>query len=91
MSQTLVPYDGLKAKGITFSKMHIWRLEKARKFPMHVQVSAQRIAWVESEIDQWIDDRIAAREQVEPAQEIPHKLRREPQRHNGNVGANGRG
>jgi prophage regulatory protein len=61
MSQVLVPYDALKAKGITFSKMHIWRLEKAGKFPVHVQVSAQRIAWVESEIDDWIADRIAAR------------------------------
>jgi prophage regulatory protein len=59
--EVLVPYDALKAKGITFSKMHIWRLEKADKFPMHVQVSAQRIAWVESEIDQWIAARIAAR------------------------------
>jgi len=62
-SQTLVPFSGLAAKGITFSKMHIWRLEKAGKFPMHVQVSAQRIAWVESEIDAWILDRIAARPQ----------------------------
>jgi prophage regulatory protein len=61
MSQVLVPYDALKAKGITFSKMHIWRLEKAGKFPVHVQVSAQRIAWVESEIDDWIGARIAAR------------------------------
>jgi prophage regulatory protein len=61
MSQMLVSYDALKAKGITFSKMHVWRLEKAGKFPMHVQVSTQRIAWVESEIDQWIADRIAAR------------------------------
>jgi prophage regulatory protein len=61
MSQTLVPYECLKAKGITFCKMHIWRLEKAGKFPIRVQVSAQRIAWVESEIDDWIADRIAAR------------------------------
>jgi prophage regulatory protein len=66
MSQVLVPYDALKTKGITFSKMHIWRLEKAGKFPVHVPVSAQRIAWVESEIDQWIADRIAARPARQP-------------------------
>lgn len=66
MSQVLVPYDALKAKGITFSKMHIWRLEKAGKFPVHVQVSAQRIAWVESEIDDWIGARIAARPSAQP-------------------------
>jgi prophage regulatory protein len=61
MSQILIPYAGLAAKGITFSKMHIWRLEKAGQFPRHVQVSAQRVAWVESEIDEWISARIAAR------------------------------
>jgi prophage regulatory protein len=68
MSQVLVPYNALNAKGITFSKMHIWRLEKAGKFPVHVQVSPQRIAWVESEIDQWITDRINARPAAQPEQ-----------------------
>jgi prophage regulatory protein len=28
MSRNLIPYSALKAKGITYSKPHLWRLEK---------------------------------------------------------------
>jgi hypothetical protein len=28
MSRNLIPYSGLKGKGITYSKPHVWRLEK---------------------------------------------------------------
>lgn len=61
VSPTLIPFAGLKDKGITFSRMHLWRLERKGDFPKHVPVSANRIAWVESEIDAWIKARIAAR------------------------------
>lgn len=64
MSQTLIPFDALKAKGITLSKVQIWRLEKIGKFPKRVPVSAARHAWVESEIDEMISARIAARQQA---------------------------
>jgi prophage regulatory protein len=64
MSQTLIPFDALKAKGITLSKVQIWRLEKIGKFPKRVSVSAARHAWVETEIDAMISARIAARQQV---------------------------
>ena len=62
MSQMLISYDALKAKGITLSKCQVWRLEKAGSFPRRVPVSAARHAWVESEIDDWIAARIAARQ-----------------------------
>lgn len=58
----LIPYDDLKDKGIRFSRMHIRRLERHGVFPRHVKVSASRIAWVESEIDAWISERIADRD-----------------------------
>lgn len=58
---TLIPYECLSDKGITLSKCQIWRLEKAGTFPKRVRVSAARHAWVESEIDAWIGERIAAR------------------------------
>ena len=61
MSQTLLSYEQLKEKGITLSKMQLWRNERDGKFPRRVTVSAQRIAWVESEIDEFIEARIAAR------------------------------
>jgi len=60
---TLIPYVALAAKGIALSKVQLWRLERAGKFPRRVTVSAQRIAWIESEIDAFVAARIAARRQ----------------------------
>jgi prophage regulatory protein len=62
-----VPFEGLKDYGITASKVTIWRLERLRKFPKRVQVSPGRIAWVESEVQQWVADRIADRDAVTEA------------------------
>jgi prophage regulatory protein len=61
----LLPYDDLKpVKGIPYSKVQIWRLEKLKKFPKHVQVGPARVAWAEHEIDAWIAERISARDSV---------------------------
>lgn len=60
-SPVLISFDDLRAKGITLSRVQIWRKEKEGTFPTRVKMSAARIAWVESEIDTWIRDRIAAR------------------------------
>ncbi|MEP0324577.1 helix-turn-helix transcriptional regulator [Bauldia litoralis] len=62
MSQTLIPFETLREKGVTLCKVQIWRLEKAGKFPRRVKVSAARVAWVESEIDAYVERRIAERE-----------------------------
>ncbi|TWA91098.1 helix-turn-helix transcriptional regulator [Bradyrhizobium stylosanthis] len=63
MSQKLIAYEGLSAKGIVYSKTQLWRLERAGKFPRRVKLSAMRVAWIETEIDEWIAARIAARRQ----------------------------
>ena len=62
MSKILIPYRALKAKGITYSKPHLWRLEKAGKFPKRVPLGPGRYAYVESEIDAYIAALIAARD-----------------------------
>jgi prophage regulatory protein len=49
-------------KGIKLSKLQIWRLERLNKFPHRVRVSDSRYGWVESEIDAYIDARIAERD-----------------------------
>ena len=64
MSQTLIAFDDLARKGITLSRTQIWRNERAGIFPKRVQLSAARVAWVESEVDAWIAERIAARDRV---------------------------
>jgi prophage regulatory protein len=62
MSKNLIPYCDLKAKGITYSKPHLWRLEKAGKFPKRVPLGPGRYAYVESEIDAYVYALIAARD-----------------------------
>jgi len=34
-----------------------WRLEKLGQFPARRQISAGLVGWVESEVDQWIEER----------------------------------
>jgi prophage regulatory protein len=55
-------YDDLKhLKGITYCRVHLQRLENEGRFPQRVQIGAGRIGWLESEIDEWIETRAAAR------------------------------
>ena len=62
----LLSYDELKPeKGITYSKTQLWRLEKEGRFPRRVSLTENpngKHGWVESEIDEWIKDRIAQRD-----------------------------
>jgi prophage regulatory protein len=62
MSQVLIPYRNLKAKGVPYSKPHLWRLEKAGKFPKRVPIGPSRYGYVESEIDAHVAALIAARD-----------------------------
>jgi prophage regulatory protein len=51
----LIAYSDLKEKkGIRYSRVHVARLEKADKFPKHVNLGPQSIGWLEEEIDAWI-------------------------------------
>jgi prophage regulatory protein len=62
MAQRLIPYEALRSKGISYSKVQLWRLERAGKFPRRVPIGAGRHAWVESELDNFIDQKIADRD-----------------------------
>lgn len=46
---------------IPYSRMHIYRLEKAGSFPKRVQIGRNRIGWVYDEIQDWILDRMNRR------------------------------
>ena len=63
----LIPYAALAAKGIAYSKVTLWRKERAGAFPRRVPVGASRYAYVESEIDNWIAQRIADRDTASAA------------------------
>jgi prophage regulatory protein len=62
MAIRLISHDALAAKGITYSKPTLWRKEKAGTFPKRVPIGASRYAYVESEIDAYIGEMIAARD-----------------------------
>jgi prophage regulatory protein len=51
-------------KGVPYTRAHVRRLVGAGEFPAPVQLSPHRICWVESEIDEWLKARIAARDQA---------------------------
>ena len=62
MSQVLIPYRDLKTKGIPYSKPHLWRLERAGKFPKRVPIGPSRYGYVEAEIDAHVNALVAARD-----------------------------
>lgn len=59
-------YADLPSKGIKLSRMQLWRLIKHGRFLRPIKLSAQRVGFVESEIDDWLRKKIAERD-AEPA------------------------
>jgi prophage regulatory protein len=59
----LISHDDLKVRGIPYSKVHLWRLEKQNRFPKRVPIGSGRYGYVEAEIDQYIEACIEARDQ----------------------------
>ena len=47
--------------GIPYSFQHIARLEKAERFPKRLQLGANRVAWLCSEVEDWINVRMQSR------------------------------
>jgi prophage regulatory protein len=48
--------------GIPYSFQHIARLEAAGQFPRRVHLGQCRVAYVEEEVETWIDHRIKQRD-----------------------------
>jgi prophage regulatory protein len=48
--------------GIPYTPQHIARLEAAGKFPKRVQLGPNRVAWLLSEVDAWVSERINFRD-----------------------------
>ncbi len=46
---------------VLYTPQHIARLEKAGQFPKRVQLGPSRVGWVESEVLEWLDERIKRR------------------------------
>ncbi|HLO76747.1 MAG TPA: AlpA family phage regulatory protein [Magnetospirillum sp.] len=48
--------------GIPYTPQHIGRLEVAGKFPKRVRLGPNRVAWLLSEVDAWLQERMAIRD-----------------------------
>ena len=63
----LLDYQALRERGIPWSRVHVGRLEAAGKFPQHIALGANSIAWFEDEIDDFLEEKAAEREQRKTA------------------------
>ena len=48
-------------KIVPYHPVHIYRLMKRGKFPTQIRVGANRVAWIECEVLDWVNERLAAR------------------------------
>lgn len=56
----LIDWKTLKTM-VPYSRQHIARLEQAGTFPKRVQLGQARVAWLLSEVEAWIEARVAKR------------------------------
>ncbi|HEY8948344.1 MAG TPA: AlpA family phage regulatory protein [Rhizomicrobium sp.] len=49
--------------GIPYSPQHIARLETAGRFPKRISLGQNRVAWLLPEVEEWINERIAKRDE----------------------------
>jgi prophage regulatory protein len=47
---------------VSLGKVAVWRLRREGRFPQPVRLGS-RIAFIESEIDQWLEERVRERDQ----------------------------
>ncbi len=52
---------------VLYSYAHIARLEKAGLFPKRIQLGPCRVGWLESEIEDWLQQRINLRDNLTTA------------------------
>ncbi|MFI5016055.1 MAG: helix-turn-helix transcriptional regulator [Hyphomicrobiales bacterium] len=59
----LISFDRLAPeKGIDYSRDHLRRKVAAGEFPKPIPISTKKIAWVEAEVDAWLEARVAQRQ-----------------------------
>ena len=54
----MLDYAGLRAKGVPFHPNYLRHLWEHGQFPKPVRLSARKLAWLESDVDAWIEERI---------------------------------
>ena len=61
----LLDFPCLKSeKGVCYTREHLARMAKAGLFPRPIALSNKQIAWLETEVDDWIAHRIHQRDEL---------------------------
>ena len=72
----MLSFPDLACKGIKWTRQHIHRKIRRGEFPAAVKLGASTNAWLETEIDQWLQDRVAARDAApRRGAEVEHEAR----------------
>jgi prophage regulatory protein len=71
MSPILLSREELKRKGIPYSTAQLYRNVKNGLFPAPIRLGGNRVAWLEHELDAWIQALAAAPRQRKPAPPRP--------------------
>jgi prophage regulatory protein len=66
----LLTFADLKARGIPWTRVHVGRLEAAGKFPQHIDLGENSIAWFEDEIDDFLEEKAAERDRRKTSEQI---------------------
>lgn len=66
MKQRIISVGDLAERGINYSRSQIYRKIRDRSFPRPVRLGGNRIGFIESEIDAWIEALIAERDTTPP-------------------------
>ena len=51
----------------------IWREEKAGRFPVRIQITANSVGWYQDEITAWVHERIRGSKLPSPNPRVPHR------------------
>jgi prophage regulatory protein len=54
--QRLLSFSSVTAR-TGLSRSTLWRLERTKSFPSRRQLSANRVGWLEHEVDEWVSGR----------------------------------
>lgn len=66
MGKRLLAFKELKDHGVNYKRRRLGDLERLGQFPRRVPIGPRHVAWVEQEIDDWVEARINARSGERP-------------------------
>ncbi len=59
---------------VPYSDMHIWRLERAGRFPERVKLGPGRVSWSLREVEEWIEARKAERDSAKAPAAVNRRM-----------------